>query len=291
MVSTPLSLNADPTPHSQVVCRKPLRDSDPRVSGGHRTRHPYCRHLCRRRQAWPAPFKADEAFPLPSSTGPIAAYLAISAIIDIARKAGVDAIHPGYGFLSESPDFADACAQAGIVFIGPEPETMRALGDKVSARQIAIAAQVPVIPASGPLPIESDAIKAIAAAIGYPLMLKASWGGGGRGMRIMGRPTGIITSLMHDTPANAMLPVDLALDLFLELPRQAIITVGTTIDIPPIGGMSGCAIWQLRDTADDKLWSPDRALRLVGVQSSAKPGNYFRGKPWTYIPNLLKQVV
>jgi len=236
-------------------------------------------------------FKADEAFPLPSSTGPIAAYLAISAIIDIARKAGVDAIHPGYGFLSESPDFADACAQAGIVFIGPEPETMRALGDKVSARQIAIAAQVPVIPASGPLPIESDAIKAIAAAIGYPLMLKASWGGGGRGMRIMGRPTGIITSLMHDTPANAMLPVDLALDLFLELPRQAIITVGTTIDIPPIGGMSGCAIWQLRDTADDKLWSPDRALRLVGVQSSAKPGNYFRGKPWTYIHNLLKQVV
>ncbi|MBB6227984.1 pyruvate carboxylase [Polymorphobacter multimanifer] len=128
-------------------------------------------------------FKADEAYQLPPSTGPIAAYLAIPAIIDIACKAGVDAIHPGYGFLSESPDFAEACAAAGIIFIGPEPETMRALGDKVSARQLAIAADVPVIPASDPLPLEPNAIKAIAAGIGYPLMLKASWGGGGRGMR------------------------------------------------------------------------------------------------------------
>ncbi|WP_416909041.1 MAG: pyruvate carboxylase [Polymorphobacter sp.] len=128
-------------------------------------------------------FKADEAYPLPPAKSPIAAYLDIAAVIAIAKKAGVDAIHPGYGFLSESPDFAQACADAGIIFIGPTPDTMRALGDKVSARQLAIEAGVPVIPASDPLPSDDAEIRRIAAEIGYPLMLKASWGGGGRGMR------------------------------------------------------------------------------------------------------------
>lgn len=128
-------------------------------------------------------FKADEAYHLGEGAGPIAAYLDGPRIIEIAKRAGVDAIHPGYGFLSENPDFAQACADAGIVFIGPKPETMRSLGDKVSARHIAVAAGVPVIPASEPLPDDEDAIRRIAGEIGYPLMLKASWGGGGRGMR------------------------------------------------------------------------------------------------------------
>jgi pyruvate carboxylase len=128
-------------------------------------------------------FKADEAYALPPAKSPIAAYLDIEAVIAIALKAEVDAIHPGYGFLSESPDFAAACAAAGIIFIGPQPETMRALGDKVSARHLAIEAGVPVIPASDPLPDDEARIRSIAAEIGYPLMLKASWGGGGRGMR------------------------------------------------------------------------------------------------------------
>jgi pyruvate carboxylase len=127
--------------------------------------------------------KADEAYPLADDAGPIAAYLDGQRIIAIALQAGVDAIHPGYGFLSENPAFAQDCADAGIVFIGPTPETMRALGDKVSARQIAIAAGVPVVPASGPLPDYPSEITRIAREIGYPLMLKASWGGGGRGMR------------------------------------------------------------------------------------------------------------
>ena len=128
-------------------------------------------------------FKADEAYHLGDGVGPIAAYLDYQRILDIAVKAKVDAIHPGYGFLSENPDFAEACAAAGIIFIGPSPDTMRRLGDKVSARHIAEEAKVAVVPATEPLPDDEEEIKKLANKVGYPLMLKASWGGGGRGMR------------------------------------------------------------------------------------------------------------
>ena len=111
-------------------------------------------------------FKADEAYQLDSGKGPIEAYLAIDDIVAIARQAGVDAIHPGYGLLSENPDFADACAAAGITFIGPSSQIMRSLGDKVSARRIAIAAGVPVIPASDLLPQDEGQIAQIADTIG-----------------------------------------------------------------------------------------------------------------------------
>lgn len=128
-------------------------------------------------------FKADEAYRIGEGMGPVAAYLSIDEIIRVAKESGADAIHPGYGLLSENPDFVDACADNGITFIGPKAETMRALGDKASARKVAIAAGVPVIPATEVLGDDMDAIKKEAAEIGYPLMLKASWGGGGRGMR------------------------------------------------------------------------------------------------------------
>ncbi|MCG7572389.1 pyruvate carboxylase [Phaeobacter sp. CNT1-3] len=128
-------------------------------------------------------FKADEAYRIGEGLGPVAAYLSIDEIIRVAKECGADAIHPGYGLLSENPDFVDACAANGITFIGPKAETMRALGDKASARKVAIAADVPVIPATEVLGDDMAAIKAEAAEIGYPLMLKASWGGGGRGMR------------------------------------------------------------------------------------------------------------
>lgn len=132
-------------------------------------------------------FKADEAYQIGKGLGPVKAYLDIDGIIDIAQRAGADAIHPGYGFLSENPDFADRCADANITFIGPAPETMRLLGDKVSARNAAVKAGVPIIPATSVLPEDTQAIRQLADDIGYPLMLKASWGGGGRGMRpIMG---------------------------------------------------------------------------------------------------------
>lgn len=128
-------------------------------------------------------FKADEAYRIGEGLSPVGAYLSIPEIIRVARESGADAIHPGYGLLSENPDFVEACTEAGIAFIGPRAETMRALGDKASARQVAIKAGVPVIPATGVLGDDFDAIRKEAAGIGYPLMLKASWGGGGRGMR------------------------------------------------------------------------------------------------------------
>ncbi|MGH8596709.1 MAG: biotin carboxylase N-terminal domain-containing protein, partial [Gammaproteobacteria bacterium] len=96
--------------------------------------------------------------------------------------------HPGYGFLSEQPEFAEACAAAGLIFIGPPPAVMRALGNKVAARRLAESCGVPVMPATGPLPEDPDAIIALAAQIGFPVMLKASWGGGGRGMRVIESP-------------------------------------------------------------------------------------------------------
>ncbi|MEM9248329.1 MAG: pyruvate carboxylase [Pseudomonadota bacterium] len=128
-------------------------------------------------------FKADEAYRIGEGLGPVQAYLSIDEILRVAKLSGADAIHPGYGLLSENPDFVDACAAAGITFIGPKAETMRALGDKASARRVAIAAGVPVIPATEVLGDDMDAVRAEAEEIGYPLMLKASWGGGGRGMR------------------------------------------------------------------------------------------------------------
>ena len=128
-------------------------------------------------------FKADEAYRVGEGLGPVAAYLSIDDIIRVAKESGADAIHPGYGLLSENPDFVDACDHAGITFIGPRAETMRKLGDKASARQVAIEAGVPVVPATDVLGDDMEKIRKQAGEIGYPLMLKASWGGGGRGMR------------------------------------------------------------------------------------------------------------
>ena len=134
-------------------------------------------------------FKADESYQvgrgphLERDLGPIESYLSIAEAIRVAKLSGADAIHPGYGLLSESPEFAEACAAAGIVFIGPSPETMRRLGNKVAARNLAIEVGVPVVPATEPLPDDPAAVARMAAEIGYPVMLKASWGGGGRGMR------------------------------------------------------------------------------------------------------------
>ena len=128
-------------------------------------------------------FKADEAYRIGEGLGPVAAYLSIDEIIRVAKLSGTDAIHPGYGLLSENPNFVDACDSNGITFIGPKAETMRALGDKASARKVAIEANVPVIPATDVLGDDMNIIRKEAKRIGYPLMLKASWGGGGRGMR------------------------------------------------------------------------------------------------------------
>ena len=130
-------------------------------------------------------YKADESYLVGEGKKPLAAYLDIEDILRVAREAKVDAIHPGYGFLSENLDFAQAVIDAGMRWIGPQPEVMRTLGNKVAARNAAVAAGVAVMPASAPLPDDLVQCKRVAAEIGYPLMLKASWGGGGRGMRIV----------------------------------------------------------------------------------------------------------
>ena len=130
-------------------------------------------------------FKADESYRIGAGRGPVSAYLDMDTILRVARETRADAVHPGYGFLSESPEFAEACAAVGVTFIGPSPEVLRRLGDKVSARAIAETAGVPTVPATGPLPADPERALAEAERVGFPAMLKASWGGGGRGMRVV----------------------------------------------------------------------------------------------------------
>ncbi len=137
-------------------------------------------------------FKADEAYQVGKGKGPLEAYLSVDEVIRVARESRADAIHPGYGFLSESPELAEACAANGITFIGPKPRTMRTLGNKVDARNLAISVGVPVMPATDPLPDDPEEVKRLARQVGYPVMLKASWGGGGRGMRPILSEDGLI---------------------------------------------------------------------------------------------------
>ena len=119
-------------------------------------------------------FKADESYLIGAGKGPVEAYLDMGETIRIALESGADAIHPGYGFLSENPEFADACTEAGLNFIGPPGDVMRKLGSKIAARALAVAAGVPVMPATGPLPEDEKEIGRLAAGIGYPVMVKAT---------------------------------------------------------------------------------------------------------------------
>jgi acetyl/propionyl-CoA carboxylase alpha subunit len=128
---------------------------------------------------------ADHAVPLGAST-PAESYLNISRLIDAARECGADAVIPGYGFLSENADFAQACQDAGLTFIGPSPQSIRQMGSKIAARELALRAHVPLIP-GGPAETLEEA-RSSATSLGYPLMIKASAGGGGKGMRLVNSP-------------------------------------------------------------------------------------------------------
>ena len=138
--------------------------------------------------------KADEAYQIGKGKGPIEAYLDIDEIIKLALKKGVDAIHPGYGFLSENPEFARKCAEAGVESIGPTAEMMESLGDKIQSKIVAARAGVPTIPGiDEPVESEEKALE-FARSCGYPIMLKAAAGGGGRGMRIVREESELIPS-------------------------------------------------------------------------------------------------
>jgi pyruvate carboxylase len=132
-------------------------------------------------------FKADEAYLVGQGKGPVAAYLDIPGIVTLAKEKGVDYIHPGYGFLSENAEFAQACQDAGITFVGPRPEILRMMGDKVTARTLAHKVGVPTLPGTDhAIDDRAHALK-VAKEIGFPLIIKAAFGGGGRGMRVVER--------------------------------------------------------------------------------------------------------
>ncbi|MGF1581759.1 MAG: pyruvate carboxylase [Gemmataceae bacterium] len=140
-------------------------------------------------------FKADESYLLGHAGEPLRSYLNIPRIIELAKHYDIDAIHPGYGFLSENADFAQACGDAGIIFVGPRVEVLRQLGDKVQARAIAKKASVPVLDGSDNVVTDNETGKELAEKLGYPVIVKASMGGGGRGMRVAHSAAGLDQAL------------------------------------------------------------------------------------------------
>jgi len=133
-------------------------------------------------------FKADEAYEIGEGKGPVEAYLDVDGIVALAKEKEIDAIHPGYGFLSENPALPRACEKAGITFVGPDARLLELLGDKRAARKLAQSAGVPVVPGTERPLTTVDAARKAAAQIGFPLIIKAAFGGGGRGMRVVEKP-------------------------------------------------------------------------------------------------------
>ena len=171
-----------------------------------------------------APFvrEADEAYLLggaPASES----YLNIPRLLEIAQRAGAEAIHPGYGFLSENPEFAAACAQAGIVFVGPPPEAIRLLGDKGAAKRAAEQAGVPTVPGYTPTHAATlDDLLQAAQALGFPVLLKAVAGGGGKGMRVVETPDAFLESAESAAreAQNAFGDPRLMLERYIARPRH-----------------------------------------------------------------------
>ncbi len=166
--------------------------------------------------------KSDESYQIGRNSGPIEAYLGIEEIIELALKKGVDAIHPGYGFLAENPDFSARCAEKGIEFIGPDAHMLDSLGDKIKSKIVAQKAGVPVIPGvEKPIKSDAEAVE-FARGCGYPVMLKASAGGGGRGMRIIRNEADLITGF-HSAGNEARKAFgndDIFMEKYLEQPKH-----------------------------------------------------------------------
>ena len=168
---------------------------------------------------------ADHAYPIgpaPSSES----YLVVEKILDAAKKSGADAIHPGYGFLSERAPFSKACTEAGITFIGPQPEAIEKMGDKVTARAIMQEAQVPVVPGTNVLGAENEVIAA-AEKIGFPVMFKASAGGGGKGMRLVEKKEDVLSALrgVRSEAKSSFGDDRMYMEKFVEKPRHVEVQV------------------------------------------------------------------
>jgi len=147
-------------------------------------------------------FKADESYLVGKGKGPVAAYLDIPGIVTLASEKGVDAIHPGYGFLSENPDFARACDKAGIAFVGPRAELLDMMGDKTAARNVCQRIGVPTLPGTEEAIVDRGKALKAAKKIGFPLIIKAAFGGGGRGMRVV-RKAAELQGLLDEAQAEA----------------------------------------------------------------------------------------
>src|SRR5690606_35442565 len=167
-------------------------------------------------------YKADESYQVGENNDPLKPYLDIKAIIKVAKKNGVDAIHPGYGFLSENAEFAKQCEENGIIFIGPKVEVLRSLGDKMRAKEVAVNNDVPIIQSNKR---ELDSIEIAleeALEIGYPVMFKAASGGGGRGMRVI-RDEEQLRSAFHESKreaGNAFVVYTVNIVIFVEYSRH-----------------------------------------------------------------------
>ncbi len=148
-------------------------------------------------------YKADESYQIGRDDNPLKPYLDIDEIINLAKSKNIDAIHPGYGFLSENADFAQKCIDNGIIFIGPDPKVMRALGDKIKAKEIAVEQGIPVIESSVKNLSNAKVAVAEAKRIGFPVMLKAASGGGGRGMRVV-RSAGEVENAFNEGRREAL---------------------------------------------------------------------------------------
>jgi pyruvate carboxylase len=176
-------------------------------------------------------YKADQSF-LIRGSDPVRSYLDIEAVLDVAHASGAQAVHPGYGFLSEQADFARACAAHGVVFIGPSPEILETMGDKVSARAAAVRAGLPVIPGSGTL-TSADAALRFARTAGYPVVFKAAYGGGGRGMRVA-RSDADVRRFFAEASSESLKAfgrAEVFLEKFLERPKH--------IEVQVLGDASG----------------------------------------------------
>jgi pyruvate carboxylase len=176
-------------------------------------------------------YKADQSF-LTRDSDPVRSYLDVDSVLDVARASGAEAIHPGYGFLSEQADFARACTASGVVFVGPAPSVLETMGDKVRARDAAVRSGLAVIPGSGALS-DVDAARAFARDAGYPVVYKAAHGGGGRGMRVARSEAELVR--YFDEASNESLKAfgkaDVFLEKYLERPKH--------IEVQILGDSSG----------------------------------------------------
>jgi acetyl-CoA carboxylase biotin carboxylase subunit len=214
----------------------------------------------------PHTFFADERVPLTGAT-PRQAYLDIEQLVRVAKERGADAIHPGYGFLSENPGFAEACAKNGLTFIGPTAPSMRAMGDKVEARRRMVDAGVPVVPGTPALPDEATAVRE-AERIGYPVMVKAAAGGGGIGMRVAMGPAELPAAFeaCRRAAQSSFGSADVYVERYLQHPRHIEMQIladdhGTTLAL----GERDCSIQRRHQ----KLLEETPAVGLSDTQRRA----------------------